>query len=178
MKKRKRGKKMKTLVAYSTITGNTKKVCEWAYEAIKGEKNIVNIKDSSSICLKDYDRIIFGFWVNKGTADGAARKFLKQISGKEILYLGTLGAYPDSEHANKVRSRVQKLCEEKNTFLAGLLIQGKVAEKLVEAMYKFPLKLIHPMTKEREERIKVAALHPNEEDKKLVEEFIDSIYQS
>mgnify|MGYP000980645720 CR=1 FL=1 len=33
---------MKTLIVYSTISGNTKAVCERIYEALNTEKEIVN----------------------------------------------------------------------------------------------------------------------------------------
>ena len=36
---------MKTLIIYSTISGNTKAVCERIYGALNIEKEIVNVKD-------------------------------------------------------------------------------------------------------------------------------------
>ena len=38
---------MKTLVTYSTLTGNTKKVAEAVFEAVSGEKEIMDIKRKS-----------------------------------------------------------------------------------------------------------------------------------
>ena len=36
---------MKTLIVYSTISGNTKAVCERIYGALNAEKEILNVKD-------------------------------------------------------------------------------------------------------------------------------------
>ena len=46
---------MKTLIAYSTISGNTKAVCEKIYEALNIEKEIVNIKDIKNIAIDDFE---------------------------------------------------------------------------------------------------------------------------
>ena len=162
---------MKTLVAYSSLTGNTKKVAESVYEVIQGEKEIISLNKEITTDINDFDRIIVGFWVDKGGADARAKKFIKSISGKEVAYICTLGAYPDSEHADKVRERAEKLLSENNRFIGGFLCQGKVDPKLVEKMGKFPLNLIHPLNPERLKRIEDAKSHPDEKDLLNAQEY-------
>ena len=60
---------MKTLIVYSTISGNTKAVCERIYEALNVEKEILNVKDIKNLKIDDYDNFIIGFWCDKGTMD-------------------------------------------------------------------------------------------------------------
>lgn len=154
----------KTLVVYSSLTGNTKAVGEKIFEIIEGEKNIIAIDEVKNINLDEFNRIIVGFWVDKGTADKKSKNFIKNLSNKEIGYFGTLGADPDSKHGDDVRERVSKLCDEKNTLIGGFLCRGKIDPKLVEKMGKFPLKLVHPLTPERLQRIEAVKTHPNEKD--------------
>ena len=154
----------KTLVTYSSLTGNTKKVAEKIYEIVDGEKTIISLNEINSVSYNEYDRIIIGFWVDKGTADKRTREFIKKLSGKKVAYFGTLGADPVSDHGKTVRERVSALCNENNTLFGEFLCRGKIDPKLVEKMGKFPLKLIHPLTPERLQRIEDAKPHPNEKD--------------
>jgi len=167
---------MKTLVVYSSLTGNTKKAINWAFEVVTGEKELFSVDEAMSLDISSYTRIIHGFWVDKGSLDPKSRKFLKQVKGKEIIFIGTLGAYPDSDHAKKVTERSRKIAEEANQYLGTCMVQGKMSDSLLASMDKFPLNLIFRKTEERLERIKVAALHPNEEDKQKIQEFVRNLY--
>ena len=129
----------RTLVVYSSLTGNTKAVGEKIFEIIEGEKNIVSIDDIKNVNIDNFQKIIIGFWVDKGSADKKTRDFIKSFSNKKVGYFGTLGADPESKHGNDVRERVSKLCSEKNTLIGGFLCRGKIDPKLVEKMGKFPL---------------------------------------
>ncbi|AYV92650.1 flavodoxin [Fusobacterium necrophorum subsp. funduliforme] len=167
---------MKTLVVYSSLTGNTKKATTWAFEAVIGEKKLLSVDEAMNIDLSPYTKIVHGFWVDKGSLDSKSRKFLKRVKGKEIIFIGTLGAYPDSDHAKKVTERSRKIAEEENHYLGTCMVQGKMSDSLLASMDKFPLNLIFRKTEERWERIKVAALHPNEEDKRKIQEFVRNLY--
>lgn len=165
----------KTLIAYSSLTGNTKLVAEKIFEIVEGDKKLVSLNDIKDINTDEFNRIIVGFWVDKGIADKRTREFIKKLSGKEIAYFGTLGADPESEHGHTVNERVTKLCSEKNEFLGGFLCRGKISPKLVEKMGKFPLKLVHPLTPERLQRIEDAKPHPNAEDFEKAQNYFKSI---
>ena len=67
---------MKTLIVYSTISGNTKAVCERIYEALNTEKEIVNVKDIKNLEVDNYANFIIGFWCDKGTMDKDSIDFL------------------------------------------------------------------------------------------------------
>lgn len=165
----------KTLVTYSSLTGNTKQVAEKIFEIIEGEKEFISLNNISDININDFTRIVVGFWVDKGTADKRTREFIKKLSGKEIAYFGTLGAAPDSKHGNDVNERVTALCSDKNIFLGGFLCRGKIDPKLVEKMGKFPLKLIHPLTPERLQRIEEAKSHPDTKDFENAQQYFKQI---
>lgn len=50
---------MKTLVTYSSVTGNTEKLAFAIYDEIKGDKSILKISEVKS--LNDYDLVFIGF---------------------------------------------------------------------------------------------------------------------
>ncbi|GBC60859.1 flavodoxin [Desulfonema ishimotonii] len=151
---------MKSLVVYSSRTGNTRKVAQAIFEILPEPKEIHPVETAPP--PDEFDFIALGFWANKGTADEAAQKYMKTINGKNVGVFGTLGAYPDSEHARKCMARVEKLLEG-NHVHGGFMCQGKVDPDVVQMMAKVaPEK--HPMTPERRNRLEEAKLHPDEKD--------------
>ncbi|WP_418965472.1 flavodoxin family protein [Cetobacterium sp.] len=165
----------KTVLIYSSLTGNTKKVGEAIFEILEGEKDIYSVEEFDIKTLDRYDRVILGFWVDKGVADSRIRKLIGNIENKDVAFFGTLGAEPNSDHGKKVYNRVAELCNKKNRLIGGFLSLGKISEKLVEKMGKFPLKLIHPLTPERLARIENASNHPNDEDFDNAKKYFMSI---
>ena len=167
---------MKTALIYSSLTGNTKKVGEAIFDVLEREKEIFIAEKFDSSRVAEFDRFVIGFWVDKGTANASVRKVISKIKNKEIAFFGTLGAEPDSEHGKKVYRRVSELCGKSNNFKGGFLCLGKVSEKLVEKMGKFPLNLIHPLTPERLARIENAKSHPDGVDLKNAQEFFQTCF--
>ena len=168
---------MKTLVVYSTLTGNTKKVAEAIYDSLSGEKEILDVKDAIKLeNCGQYDKVIVGYWVDKGDADAAAKKFMEKLSEKKVGTFGTLGAYPDSEHAQKSVEKVRAFLEEKNNeVIAEFICQGSIDPKLIERMRGMGMNGPHPVTPEREARWAEAAKHPDENDLKNAKEAFAKI---
>ena len=154
---------MKTLVTYSTLTGNTKKVAEAVFEAVSGEKEIMDIKSIKE--TDEYDRILVGYWVDKGDANEEAKKFMETLKNKKVGTFGTLGAYPDSEHAQKCVEKISDaLRANNNTVIAEFICQGAIDPKIIETMRKMGSNGPHAPTPEREARWAQAAKHPDEAD--------------
>lgn len=168
---------MKTLITYSTKTGNTKKVAESIHKAIPGSE----IMDISDVKNLDYDMIIVGTWIDKGTADTKALNFIKGLKDKQTAFFFTLGAYPDSQHAKDCAESIAKLFTENgNTVLGHFLCQGAIDPKLIEMMRKsFSADHPHGPNPERIKRWSDASTHPDEKDlddaynyfKNLMEKF-------
>ncbi len=162
---------MKVLITYSSRTGNTKKVCDAAYDEIKGlaEVDYLTVKEVQSI--EEYDVVVVGFWVDKGTANKEAKKFIEKIRGKKVALLGTLGAPPDSFHGDKCRKNVKELVDSSNEYLGVVLARGLVDPKLTK-MIKFL-----PLNKEIREQMyqsSITSREPNEEELKAARDFIKS----
>ncbi|MCI7223549.1 MAG: flavodoxin family protein [Fusobacterium gastrosuis] len=166
---------MRTLIVYSTISGNTKAVCERIYSALNVDKKIIDIKNIAEVNLDEFKNIIIGFWCDKGTMDKDSIKLIKELKDKKIYFLGTLGARPESQHWKDVYENAKKLCSETNDFIDGLLIWGKISQAMMDMMMKFPKGHPHAPTSERIARWKDASTHPDENDFRNAEEFFKKL---
>jgi len=164
---------MKTLVAYSTLTGNTKKVAEEIGKAIANSE-VFDIADVKEL---DYDLIVVGSWIDKGTADKKSMDFIKTLSNKKVAFFFTLGAYADSDHAKKSSDAIKELFLENNNEIIGqYYCQGAIDPKLMEQMRKmFPTDHPHAVNPEREARWKAASTHPDAQDLKNAYDYFKNL---
>jgi flavodoxin len=163
---------MKIIIIYSSRTGNTKKVAEAIYNKISDKADIYAIEEITDIDINKYDFIAIGFWVNRGTADLKTLDLLKKIEDKNIALFGTLGAYPDSKHAERCINYVTDKVNDSNRILGTFLCQGKIAKRILKKYETNDFKSSHPMTDERRERIEEGEKHPDENDLLDAEKFI------
>lgn len=170
---------MKILVAYSSVSGNTKKVAEGLYRGLsiladtkQWEVDIINMKDNVDDAtkieelVKPYDTVICGFWIDKGTANREAIDFMAHIHQKNVGTFATLTADPTSEHgAHSLKSGTDHLLKDKsNKLLFSYICQGKLSfSHKVNALLRndhHP----HAINEERLQRWAQADTHPDEND--------------
>ena len=133
---------MRNLIIYSSKTGNTKKVAYGMYEGLK-DKYDIDIKDMASIKdiseVDEYDTLLVGFWVDRGTANSVAKKFIQKIKNKNVGLFCTLGANPDSKHGNDVtRNLNTKLLDKSNKLIEVGLYNGLVDIALLNKLKEKP----------------------------------------
>jgi len=145
-----------TLVAYCSITGNTKKIAEEIFEAIPPPKAIHPMAEVHG--LDEYGLIFAGFPVQSHAVPYQAEKFLKSIpKGKKIALFSTHGSLTGSrlsreaiEHAVVISAQARLI----STFSC----RGKVSPQALEVLSRSP---------EHEAWADMAAsasTHPNEHD--------------
>ena len=124
---------MKGLIIYSSKTGNTKRMAEKIYEVLKKEyqMTIKDIRDAPEV--EKFDFILLGAWIDRGTLETKALKFLKTIKNKKIGLFATLGAMPDSEHGRKVIKNLEGLLRGKES-LGQYICPGQVDPKMIEKL--------------------------------------------
>ena len=88
---------MKSLVVYSSQTGNTRKLAEAAFEALSGEKEILLVDDAPD--PSEYDSIVVGFWLKGGKPDPKSAEYLGKVKQKALFLFATHGAAAESNHA-------------------------------------------------------------------------------
>ena len=101
---------MKSLVLWSSRTGNTKAIAEAVYEALPGEKDI--FEEGRQPSVDGYDLIFVGFWGFRRGADFTARRTIESLHGKKVAIFATAGTYPDSQAARDYLDNAAALLPE------------------------------------------------------------------
>ncbi len=123
---------MKSLIVYSSQTGNTKKLAEAIYDSLSGEKAISAMADAPD--TSGYDFIAIGFWLLGGKPDTAAMEYLgklRQTDRQSIFLFATHGAKTDSDHVKNAFDCAKSLVQGgqiRGTFSC----QGQLSEKIIE----------------------------------------------
>jgi len=151
---------MKILVTYSSKTGNTQKIAEVIQPLLPGA-DLYPVEEAPEAA--DYDLIFAGFWVDKGTADEQAARYLSRIEAKPVALFATLGAYPDSDHARESLDNAAALIPS-GRVVDRFICQGAIDPKLIAWMKQLPPEHPHAPDEARVKRWKDAESHPDPED--------------
>ena len=152
---------MKFLIAYSSRTGNTKKIAEALAKAAPEGSLLAKVEDKPDV--EEYDVIFAGYWLDRGGPDSNAKEFLHSLKGKRIVLFETMGASPTSEHALTAFANAGACLSDDNSVIGAIAFQGAVDPALIEMMKKMPAGSPHHSA-QMEATTKEAAKHPNQED--------------
>lgn len=154
---------MKPIVLYSSKTGNTKQVAEAIANAYTTK--VYDIAELDLAVIEEAEQLIVGGWVDKGHADDKTLAMLSKIHNKQVGVFLTLGAYPDSEHAeHALEGFAKQVSDQGNTVVARFICQGKIDPKITAAFMKMGDASPHKMDEARIARHKAAASHPDQAD--------------
>lgn len=121
---------MKSLVVYSSLTGNTEKLAKAVRDSLPEGCDLQPVKNAPDPA--EYDLVAVGFWLMAGKPDPDAWEYLAKLDGGQKVFLfATHGAAPDSDHARNAMSMakgVLRKCDVIGTFNC----QGKVNPKVLE----------------------------------------------
>lgn len=116
----------KTLIIFSTITGNAFKLAEAAKEGLDSYAGPYNIDYIDDALLNEFDWFVFCYYCDKGTADPKTVEMIHKLQGKHIMIMGTLGASLKTPHARIVKENVAKLVSENNILVGNYLCRGSI----------------------------------------------------
>ncbi|MCC0635070.1 MULTISPECIES: flavodoxin family protein BilS [unclassified Clostridioides] len=158
---------MKSLILYSSLTGNTKKIAQSIYDAMQGEKEIKNISEvtDNNVDYEKYDIIFLGYWVDKGICDKNSKLVFENIHNKKLALFGTMGANTKGNYGINIMDKVKDVFSKDNEIVGSFICQGKIAEGL-KVKYEEMLKL-HPENEHIREQLKgheESQSHPDEQD--------------
>jgi flavodoxin len=117
--------KMKSLIIYSSKSGNTRKLADAVRSFLPGEKICKSVEEEPE--TDGFDLICVGFWFQSGKADLASAKLLQKLDSQAPLFIfATHGAAVESNHARDGMKQAKELaasCSVIGTFSC----QGEVS---------------------------------------------------
>lgn len=164
---------MKSLIIYSSATGNTKKLAEViASEVEDGE--LLAIQDVKVSMLHNFDMVYVGYWVDKGDLDAQSCKLAQHLNNTKVVLFGTLGAAENTAYYAKVKQQVETHFQTAKIY-GHFLCQGSVQETVIERYRKLAKEHAEDEhIKEQLRNYENGKSHPDENDLKKVSEFASS----
>jgi flavodoxin I len=126
---------MKTLVVYSSQSGNTRKLADAVFDFIDAEKEIYPVDGAPE--PSGYDSVAVGFWLKAGKPDPLSLEFFSKIKAQKLFLFATHGAATGSAHAEGAMSHARILVPEAKV-LGTFSCQGEVNPEVLERVSKKP----------------------------------------
>ncbi len=164
---------MKILIAYSSITGNTKKVADVIYENCPTADffKIENVTD-----FDKYDLIIVGGWIDKQQFSEGINEKISKIKNKKVAFFFTLGSFPTTMHSYRSIQNIKANFEKNgNEILGHYHCMGAISKDVQEKLSSFGEK--HPLYPNEKvlKRWEISENHPNDEDLLGAKDFIQAV---
>lgn len=164
---------MKWLIAYSSATGNTKRIAEAMQAGLPQESVLCGVRQAA--LFEAYDAVAVGFWVRRGGPNEEAAAYLRQIAGKPVALFQTLGAEENGEHAMTSLARAAALlgpgCEIVGTFSC----RGRIHPALLAKREALPPDDPHYPNARNRARWAAAAPHPDAADLERARQFMRAV---
>jgi len=161
----------KWLVAYSSVTGNTKRVGAVMFEVLPTGSKLQPVNEAS-LDFAAYDVIVVGYWLTRGGPDPKTMEFLPKLRDKKVVLFATHGALPGSEHAATSLARAAYLLGDGYSILGTFTCQGKINPALLARRVGAAENDPHAPSEENKKRWTEAAKHPSEADFEAARNFI------
>ncbi|MBF0103006.1 MAG: flavodoxin domain-containing protein [Desulfobacterales bacterium] len=157
---------MKSIVVYSSQTGNTQKLAKAIFKKLEGEKQIYKIEHAPD--PSEFDLVCLGFWLMAGKPDSTSQEYLKKVKNQKLFLFATHGASAASQHAQSAMEFAKSLAPAANV-IGTFNCPGQVSPNILEKARSKPV----PPAWLADAPDAVG--HPNEEDLK---QLIDKLAQS
>ena len=153
---------MRSLIVYSSVTGNTRLVAEGIAKALSIKTDVFPVYKAPSAA--GYDLVLLGFWVYRAKPDPRMLRYMQTLSNQNVALFGTLAAWPDSPHAQAVLSYARHVLAD-NNIMGEFLCLGRLSQKrFAVCMNPEYVNPRHPMTPERKARLIEGRMHPDAAD--------------
>lgn len=120
---------MKSLIVYSSKSGNTKKLAKTIGDMLPGEKVLMTMEENPE--TKGYDLVCAGFWFQAGKPDAQSASFLSTVKTGKLFLFATHGAANDSGHAANGMTAAKTLASPAE-IIGSFHCQGAVNAKFLE----------------------------------------------
>lgn len=162
---------MRTLVAYFSQTGRTRKVAEAIYESIGGEKDLKELSEVES--LEGYDLSFIGFPIIAFGPAREGREFLERHSaGRKVALFITHASPEDQDGLEEWLDRCRDAAASAQ--LVGLFhCQGELAEPVAQMLMKSDDPVLRAYGERRPETIG----QPDEARLQKAREFAEEVWR-
>lgn len=127
---------MRIVVAYYSLTGNTRMVAEAIYEVLPHQKELKPLTEVDSV--EDCDLIFIGFPVQSHSVPYLVEPFLKNLpEGNKVALFLTHGSLPDTRLSREALEQAMILAG-KTRILGSFACRGKVSPQAMEVLGKSP----------------------------------------
>lgn len=121
---------MKSLVVYSSKSGNTRKLAEAVYDYLGGEKMIAPVVEAPD--PDGYAFVAVGFWLAAGQPDPDSQAYLAKLKeGQDVYLFATHGAAAGSAHAENAMKKAREIAGKAHV-RATFSCPGEVDPKALE----------------------------------------------
>ncbi len=126
--------KMKTLISFSTKTGNTRRLAQEIFNSIRGEKVLNEIEDIQE--FNGFDLIYIGFPIHNFEPSKDAKDFIGKLEeNQKVVLFATHAMQTDSPMNNKQIENCKKIAGHLN-FLGIYTCRGELSESAAGKMIK------------------------------------------
>ena len=173
----------KVVIYTSTITGNARKLTLLCQSFLLSKDILVThrfSKDLKGVIPQadlDADLYILGFWCRRGALDDLTANLVKELAGKSMVLMGTMGADPQREYGKKVPVRVCDYVSQYTGDFKVFVCQGKIDEKRTDKRRSLPKDSPHYLDDEAYKRHLLSRSHPDEADLSRALAFCQMVYE-
>jgi flavodoxin len=158
---------MKALVTYYSQTGNTEKIARAIYDAIHFEKELLPVRDITSV--QGYDIIFAGFPVQAHSVPAAFLPFFKKLpAGQQIALFCTHGSLRGGQLPKQAIEHAIGLASGAR-IIGTFTVRGEVNPKVLDSLMNSPQH--HVWAQEA----LGASNHPDQADLADAKEFVKNI---
>ncbi len=126
----------KILIAYFSLTGNTKKIAEAIHDTVEGDKTIKTVDDLQEV--DEYTLLFIGFPVHSHSVPFKVENLLNRIpAGKKIALFSTHGSITGSPLSREALEHAV-VTASKAKILGTFSCRGKVSSEALEILSKSP----------------------------------------
>lgn len=160
---------MKTLIAFSTETGNTKKLAQEIFNTISGVKIIKEFSEIQD--TNDFDLIYIGFPIHNFGPSDKAKEFIGKIEdNQKVILFATHAMQTESPMNNKQIENCRNTAGHLKV-IDIFTCRGEMSESVAERMINSDNPQFQFFGKMRQQTIG----HPNQDELKDLREFVKEI---
>lgn len=164
---------MKYQIVYDSRTGNTQKLAEHIYKCLEGEER--DIKSASEFDgTEEADFYFIGFCTNRNSCSMDIADVLEMLEEKKIALFGTCGMGNTQEYYKKIRKNVDVWMPEEYEDRGFFMCQGRMNDEIKERIAVMSEKMSEEVKCETWQMYDAGLSHPDTEDLKQLEIFVEN----